>query len=127
MTPEQLRHTKRLLRHIKENKDKREYAIIRRMVLLAANMSGLDGMREYQWFIARLKEHINKEQTLGDFMDISERIRYNVDLYRVNTNTVVCEDYGTFINELIDKKVELLNKIKTIEEKESLRNIGYVV
>lgn len=105
MTEEQLKDTMLLLKRVKEELSPRNEYICRRMVLAAACLGDLDGLRSYSWFLEQFKHWIKdwmreKPKLINDFFHIGFRAANNDTFYRIKARTVLYGDNGDFEKEL---------------------------
>lgn len=119
ISEEEFNETMAYLNAVKARGNKRNYAICRRMILVAANLHSINGLLPYSWFLDKLKKWVLSEQDVDSFMSIKNRTKYNLEYYKMRSTTVMNSEHGAFMNELIDTKIEQLendNKIKRLTQ-----------
>lgn len=104
-----LKETMSMLRRVKETHSPKDEYIFRKLVYVAAHMSGLDGLREYDYFLGEFNRWINnKNPKLEDFMDIGARMEEDSGFYRIKVRTILCENQNTLEEELFNARNKAL-------------------
>lgn len=112
MTKGNLKDTMAIYRKIKDKKNHRETVILKRMILTAAYISGLDHTATYPFFLKWLKSWDKNENATSvmQLMDMERRLKTKATFYRVSAKTIIEGTDLQFYNELYDTRDRLLNK-----------------
>lgn len=95
-----LKDTMSMLRRVKEKFSPKDEYIFRKLVYVAAHMSGLDGLRDYSWFLNEFERWLNSNLPMTDFFYIEERLKRDNEFYRVKVKTILLGNFAELENEL---------------------------